>query len=431
MKSRIAILVLVAAFVVVPAPAAWAQPTLGFQVGSLTQVNIMGLLAVGLKGSQVTNTNRPGLNTETRLDDNTSRLIISSSSKIADGWAVNFVLESRFFADSRPGDPFVPGTTIYNTNYGWADGDTYGAISSPFGSMSFGHTTLYYTDTINVDYLGLAASPGEGYRIWDVNGLGSFNMLDQVTSLTKTGVGAGSLFTFGNGRARNVVRYNSPNFSGLTFSLAWTPNAASNELQYIAPDTPGYTRSYTNGATLYGTARYNKGPVSAQLSYYQSRVAGGAYNPAAQAGPTDNSGVRAGASYKLPFNLKIGVVWDRTQYDNSVYASAASAVATEAAKRDVFLIPVSYSWKDHAFYVTYSIAGNTSSVANTGATQLNIGYDYALTKRAFAGLYYTSIKNDSYGHYTPFLAGSSIGPTANSVAGENWWQFGANLNYWF
>jgi hypothetical protein len=451
MKFRITVLAVVAAFALAASVPAWAQtpaatpaptpapappsapaPALGFYVGSFTNISIGGLLAVGLKESQVTNTSRPGMNTETRLDDNTSRLIVTSTSKIANGWNVIFRLESRFQADVRPVDPAIPGTTIYSgVVTGWADGDTFGGISSPYGSIMFGKATLFYTDTINVGYLGLPASPGESYRIWDDNGLGTFNILDQVTPLNKAGVGAGSTFTLGNTRSRNVVRFNSVNYSGLDFSLAWSKNPTGDELHYVAPGTAGYARSYTNGDAFYGMARYNKGPLSVSASFFNQRVLGGLYSVATQAGPPDLMAFRAGAAYTLPINLRVGVVYDHTSYDNSVYETATSAVASQAAKRDAILIPVSYSWKSHAFYVTYGWAGNTSSRSDTGASQLNVAYDYALTKRAFIGLYFTSLKNQANAHYTPFLAGYSFGPTVNSVAGENWWDLGLNLNYWF
>jgi hypothetical protein len=451
MKLRLAVFAVLAAFALAasfpagaqapaaPTPSPFAPPpALGFYVGSFTNVTINGLLAVGLKESQVTNTSRPGLNTETRLDDNTSRVIISSTSAIAKGWNVIFRVESRFQADVRPADPAVGSAVLVGTQSihnaditGWADGDTWGGISSPYGSIVFGKSSVYYSDTLNIDYIGLPTSPGESYRIWDANGLGTFNMLDQVTGLTKTGVGASSVFTLGNTRSRNVIRYSSVNYSGFDFSLAWSKNFSGDELHYIAPGTAGYARSYTNGDGWYASARYNKGPLSIQASVVDQSVLGGVYTPSVQAGPPDLLGYRAGASYKFPFNLKVGVVYDHTSYDNSVYSTPTSAVATDKAKRDVFLIPVSYAFGPHAVYVTYSLAGNTSSAPDTGATQLNIVYDYALTKRAFIGLFYTSIKNDKNGHYTPFLSGYSLGPTTNTVAGENWWDLGLNLSYWF
>lgn len=455
MRFRLAVFAVVVAFALAASVPAWAQapapaptpaptpapvapPALGFYVGSFTNVTVSGLLAAGLKASKVTDTSRSGLNNETRLDDNTSRLIISSTSKIANGWNVIFRIESRFQADVRPVDPaynnnLLIGTATYHTGdvTGWADGDTWGGISSPYGSIVFGKSTVYYTDTINVGYLGLPAGPGETQRIWDANGLGTFNVLDQVTPTNKAGVAYASTFTLGNTRSRNVLRYNSVNYKGFDFQLAWSRNFSGDELHYVPPDSAGYARSYSNGDGFYGTARYNKGPLSVQASIVNQRILGGVYVPAAQAGPPDLFAYRAGASYTLPIGLRLGFVFDHTSYDNSAFATSASAVADMAAKRDAFLIPVSYAIGPHAFYATYGVAGKTSSQADTGATQLNIGYDYALTKRAFIGLWYTSIKNDDNAHYTPFLAGYSFGPSINSVAGEDFWQLGLNLNYWF
>ncbi len=431
MKIRFAVVAAASAFATLPS---WGQ---GFQVGSATNVTIGGLLAVGVKQSEVTNTARPGMGAELRLDDNTSRVIISSSSKITDGWNVIFRLESRFQADVRPVDPAFPGTTLYSGNItGWADGDTWGGISSPYGSLVFGKSTLYYTDTISVGYLAPSLeAPGESYRIWDDNGLGTFNMLDQVTPINKTtGKAIGSSFTLGNTRSRNVIRFNSINYSGFDFSVAYTKNPDGDELKYTVnaptavPGTAGYlTRAYNNGGTIYAGARYNKGPISASLSYLDKKINGGV-TAAGYAGPQDLQAVRAGLSYKLPFNLKVGIVYDSTSIDNAVIGTVATS---ESAKRSVFEVPISYAWGDHAVYATYSKAGNTSSRVDTGATQLNLGYDYAMTKRAFIGVFYTAIKNEVNAHYTPFLSGSSLGGTTNSVTGENWRQVGFNLNYWF
>ncbi|HVO51577.1 MAG TPA: porin [Thermoanaerobaculia bacterium] len=422
-----------------PTPAPVAPPALGFYVGSFTNVTINGLLAVGLKESEVTNTSRPGINSETRLDDNTSRIIIASTSTIAKGWAVLFRVESRFQADVRPVDPaynnnVVLGTqSIHNADItGWADGTTFGGIRSPYGTLTFGKWEIYYGDTLNAGYLpGINESPGESQRIWDVQGLQTFTILDQVSSLTKAGVGSTANFTMGITRSRNVLRFDSPKLSGFDFSLAWSPNPYGDELHYVAPGTPGYSRSYSNGGMLYGMARYNNGPLAVQASYVQVRIPGGTYTPAAAAGPQDFQSYRFGASYRLPFNLKIGMVYDHASYDNSAFASSASTVADIAAKRDAFIIPVAYMVGDHGFYASYGWTGNISGYDKTNASQFNVGYDYALTKRAFIGLWYTLLSNGDNARYQPFLSGYSLGPTINSVAGEGFKSLGINMNYWF
>lgn len=420
-------------FAVVAAAAALAVPGLaqGLQVGAGTNITISGLLAVGVKNSQVSNSKRPGLASEWRGDDNTSRLIIASTSKIAEGWNVVFRIESRFQADVRPIAPLVPGSTIYTGNAtGWADGDTWGGVSSPYGTLVYGKSTLYYTDTIDLSYFGIAA-PGEGYRIWDANGLGTFNLLDQVPVTYKSGL-TNSAFTLGNTRSQNVLRFNSVKYGGFDFSVAYSKNPDGDEAKYVAPGTAGYSRNYENGGTLYASARYNRGPLTTSFSYLDKKVQGGVYTTTgltATAGALDVKAYRLGAAYTLPFKLKVGVVYDSTSIENGYSFNTA-----EAAKRSVFLVPVSYGFGDHAVYATYGKAGNTASKPDTGASQLNLGYDYALTKRTFVGVYYTYLRNEANGHYTPFLAGTTFGPTTSNpfgTNGENFRQVGINLNYWF
>lgn len=401
-----------------------------FQVGSLTDVTIGGLFTAGIKNSEVTNTARPGVKSEWRIDDNTSRLIISSKSKIADGWAVIFRVESRFTVDVRPSSYLAPAYattapyTYTGDATGWADGDTWAGVSTPIGAFVYGKSTLYWGDGLALDYLG-APGVGETYRIWDANGLGIFNMLDQATLVTKTGVAASSAYTLGNTREQNVLRYDSAIWSGFDFSVAFTKNDGGDENHYVAPTTAGYTRAYEDGGTFYVRARYNKGPFSAFASAVNKTVQGGVYNPAATVGPLDLHAHRAGVAYTFPFGLKANIVWDQTEYDNGVLGT------NQDAKRTLWEVPLSYMVGKHGFYVTYGKEGNTSGFANTGASQLNIVYDYALTKRAFIGILYCQINNQSNAHYAPFLAGTSLGPSNIGAAGENFHQVGINMNYWF
>ena len=75
-----------------------------------------------------------------------------------------------------------------------------------------------------------------------------------------------------------------------------------------------------------------------------------------------------------------------------------------------------------------------SGTQDTGAKQLNLVWDYALTKKTFVGLYLTKLDNDKYGHYAPFLAGTNFGSSAPNplgTNGENFTQLGFNVQFWF
>jgi hypothetical protein len=436
--------ILAAATALITAGTAQAQ---GIQVTSGTNVTIGGLLAVGVKNSSLSQGNssnaawasRNALPSETHVDDNTSRLIIGSTSKITDGWNVVFSVESRFTADTRPGDNVTVGlgaTTPVANATGFADGDTFGGVSSPYGTIIVGKSTLYYTDTISAGYLApVLEAPGEGQRVWDANGLATFNILSSYLA----GAVVGGTFQpgfakniLGNTRSRNVIRYNSIFYKPtgkdlLDFSIAYTKNAAGAENEavpnYAAPVIPASANNstYASGSTVYARMRYNGYGFSASGSYLDQKFQG----IATTAANTELKAMRLGISYKVA-GFKAGVVYDSTNSVNGVNTGGVLSDATRTA----FAIPVSYTMGDHGFYATYATAGNTSSYADSGAKQINFGYDYALTKRAFVGLWVTKLANGANAYYAPFLAGYSFGGSTVQK-GETFTQFGVNLNYWF
>lgn len=404
-------------------------------VTGATAITVSGLLAVGLKNSYITQGNAATSRTlpsETHLDDNTSRLIVSSTSKITDGWNVLMRVESRFTANVKPGEGLITSNPAFanfhaNDASGWADGDTWGGVSSPYGMITAGKSSLYYGDTISAGYLGAALEqPGESYRIWDANGLASFNLLStfQTGSVTGGVLTPATVTILGNTRSRNVVRYDSILFkpdaeSLLNFSLAWTKNAAGAQ-NTVLPTASGST--YEGGETVYGKVLFNGHGASASFSYLDQKFQG---VPTTSAN-TELKAWRLGASYKVE-GFKIGVVVDRSDMVNGI----STAGVLSDAKRTTFEIPASYSFGDHAVYATYTKAGNTSSLDDTGANQWNLVYDYAMTKRAFVGVYYTKIQNNAHAYYQPFLTGYSPFGGSMIATGESWRQFGVCMNYWF
>jgi len=390
-----------------------------------TNITISGLIAVGVKNSDITNTQRPGMTSETYLCDNTSRLYINSNSKIADGWAVIAQVGSRFEVNNGPGTNLVPNlnATGFTTGAyygGWAEDDTWGGVASPYGTLTFGKNTVYYSDTIEMSTIGLI-NPGESYRVWDANDLATFNLMDYVEKYNR-GFIVGSQATLGITRSQNVVKYTSPVFGPCIFTVSVSKNPYGSELQYAAPGT--YPTSYENGGMISAKGMYNKGPISASLSVLDVKVQGGPTT----AGNGNTESYRAGISYKASCGLKVGVVFDHTAVTNAVITATNASGGTAA--RDVYMIPVAYFIGDHGFYATYTHAGSTSGIANTAATQYNLQYDYAMTKRASVGLCFATIHNSSQSAYGPFLEGTNLGPSAVGP-NENWHQVGLNFMYWF
>ena len=419
MKKQILVTAIAMAFgLPLTALAQTVPEPISVKVGTDTAVSISGLFAVGFKDSQVSGSSKSYQN-ETRVDDNTSRITFSGVSKFDNGLRGIFRVESRFTTDTRPGTPLAPGQTAVavNDGTGWADGDTWVGLAGDFGQVIMGKSSLYYADTLNMGYLGVPGA-GEGYRVWDGNGLATFNLLSQVAN------NLGPIATLGISRSQNVIRYDSPKMSGVDVAVAYTQNPTGDET-HVASCTPSTCAgTYTDGGTYYARVRYDQGPLNASLSYLNQKIAGGVYNPVAYSGPLNTQAYRAGVGYTLDMGLRVGLVYDHTSIDNGISGT------TQAAARDVYSIPVSYAWGKNQAYFTYTQAGATSNLSSSGATQYNMGYDYALSKTTFVGVMWTKLANDTNGRYTPFLTNTALGGTAPGV-GESWQQLSFDINYWF
>ncbi len=466
MKIRFAVVAAASALTALPS---WGQANI--PVMGNTNITISGLLAPRLGNSEITQgnatdaawSNRSAMPSETGVYDNTSRITFASTSKITDGWNVIFQVESRFMTNVRPGTALLPGNnpTVNNTTTttgaaagagsglavndasGWADGDTWAGVSSPYGTIIFGKSSLYWNEGLSTGYLSPASEgPGESYRIWNVPGLAIFSMLSgyQSESVSATGaIAPTDRNILGNTRATNTVKYSSPllkpdSESLLSFALAWSKNPAGAQAMFVNSITPTTANSnannnstYEGGSTIFGRVGYNGHGFSAIASYLDQKFEG----VLASAAFTELKAFRLGLSYKIA-GFKAGVVYDNSNMVNGVStAQLVGAAVLSDAKRSVLQVPISYSFGDHAVYATYTKAGDTSSLSGTSAKQLNFVYDYALTKRAFVGIFYTKLNNDANAYYQPFLSGYSPFGGSAIAKGESWRDIGLCLNYWF
>jgi predicted porin len=409
------------------------------KVGSITDITLSGLLAVGIKSSALTDVAPiPGRvpKRELRVDDNTSRFDISGGTSFAPGYKVIFQFESRFAADTRPGATAYPGYGNGFNITGLGDGETWAGISTPYGSLVAGKTYPYTVDTYDLSCVGIPG-PGEGYRAWDGNGLALFNLLDQVSTTTALKT------TLSLTRTQNTIRFRSAPYKGFNLEVNYSKNPMGDELKVGAA---GVTAdSYESGGMWAGNLRYNNGGFSASVSLLDLQNQGSSFSA--------THGQRAGVGYLIgqgPLaGFKVGVVLDKTSVDAPAGGYAAlpvvglPALGTQSASRTAYSVPVQYQWGKHGVYFTYTRAGNTTDMEATGAKEYNLGYDYALTKTVFVGLYYFDLKNDAKGIYAPFLSGSSFGPSAPNygnalgpasspvATGEGIKQIALCMNYWF
>lgn len=372
-----------------------------------SNVQITGLVGVAYNNYKVSSPTRAGMATESRLDDQTSRFTVKGTEDLGGGLSAYFQIENRVNADVRPNASF-------GNAQGLADGESFvGLKHNNLGSIGFGKFAMHYHETLGYS---------EGYRA-----LNTFHY-----SMDLMGTVGGLNYIAFSSRAQNAIKYDSPNWNGLSFKLGYSFNPAGNEGVYAAGNS-----AYNKGAAWNAAVRYNKGPFNAYVSYWTYDVEGRA-NTA-----QDQKSWKIGGDYKFDFGLKLGLHYDRSEVDHTVnnvgvYTPFAPTATGTVAKRNAWMLPVSYSFGPHAIYATYIRAGDVKNVVSgaTGAKKWVLAYDYALSRRTYIGASYTQLKNETNGNYFPWLYGiSSLGGTGSSLAianaGEKYRQFGLNLTHFF
>ncbi|MBB3007761.1 putative porin [Cupriavidus alkaliphilus] len=173
-------------------------------------------------------------------------------------------------------------------------------------------------------------------------------------------------------RQKNIIVYKTPSLAGFSGAAAW----GVNEEKLSVPRNPG----------LYSfSAAYDNGPLNVVLAYelhqhYQT------------AGRNDDA-IKAGVSYKFP-STTVALVYERLHYRtasgdltrNGYYASLVQKLGPGSMRVGVALAA------NGAGNATETV-GFFRSGAETGATQVTVGYDYPLSRRTALYAYYSRIHN--------------------------------------
>lgn len=343
-----------------------AVPTL-----AQTNVTLSGKMAVGWENYKLSGGGNTGHDAESRVSDQSSRLIFKVEEDLGGGVSAWAQLDQRF-------DPDLGGTA------GNAGGNSgLGLMSKSWGKFTLGRWDLHYNE------FGAIESNRAGSNQTNFGD----GIMSQVSSTHTGGAGTEVVSIMASAsRTPNIVMWDSPNWSGFTARLAYSTNAFGAEgTTNRAAGDPG------SGSAWNGALRYKNGPWSAGVSYWNAT----GENRTAGTRAADQNAWRAWLGYAFAMGLKVGFGWDRSEFDNHIIG-AADAVAAGNTRRNAWMIPVSYSTGPHAIYFKYARAGKASGSAiapGTGgdfkASAWNIGYDYALSKRTSAGIFYTRLDNDS------------------------------------
>lgn len=361
-----------------------------------SNVAISGNVSSGFSQYKMTGTGSTGYKAENHIDDGRlSRIRFTGTEDLGGGLKAEFQIETRFMQDT-------PSAVASLGSVG--SGDTWVGLNGAFGRVRLGRMDTYYSDGILVE----------------LNRAGSFASHATLSLLSQVHNGG---YVANPGRHNNQVRYDSPNFSGFSGTLAYSTRDSGG-------DEGTGAAGGSAGGSWYASGRYFNGPIYVGASYFTRQNEGA--SSAVSATNQDADAWRLYGSYTFPFGLKIGAMWDdsRVKYANGF-----------KAKRTAWQLPVSYTFGNNAVYLTYARANkatgdgatHNNKVANSNANFWTLGYDYALSKRTSVGATYTQLKNNDGASYDLFLAGAlgGIGGTATTASGMDARQIYIGMNHNF
>jgi predicted porin len=343
-----------------------------------SSVTISGVFKVGIDNLKIGSpaVARAGLNTTTtRLTDNSSRIIFGITEDIGGGLFGIGQLDVRPQLDDA-------GETNVAAGNSWV-----GVRSTTLGTVTFGRHDLHY-----------------GKQPDDIASKAGALMAAAVSLMDYTYNGVAIA---GATRTPNVIRYDTPNFSGFAATLAYSTSGTGNDADLGTGARKG------NAFNI--NPSFTSGPFQLGWSYWKQKADGAAAN-ADQTSNVFYGYYRFGA-------FKVGAAINQSE----VETPGVGAVATvTTADRRAWTIPASWSMGAHNVYAHYTKADEDDSAAAAGldtkARMIAFAYVYDLSKRTSVGLTYASIRNGANAAYNLFTNGTaaalgSVGSPSN--AGED------------
>jgi predicted porin len=392
---------------------ALAAPGVAFAQAS--SVTISGFFKVGWENLNMSNASPARLNSsQNRVVDNSSRIIFTSIEDLGNGLSAIGNLDVRFAPDQ-------PSNIQVSNPIG--SGNTYvGLQSKTMGRLTMGRWDLHY-------------------------GHAPANIADRAGALGASSV---SLFDYIGAtpianatRTNNVVRYDTPNWSGFDGTIAWSANPVGNSDNdmvivpaagsnaTLAPGAipgnigivpggtlaaaplPGGANTSRKGDGWNINPRYDNGPLHLEYSYWRARP------DAPTVVTNDQLGNVLAGSYKFG-GFKIGLGWNRSRLNNT-------DTGTRVAERTTWILPMSYTWGPNLIHAYYARAGTvncdiavcaTTTGSDSKANMIAVAYEYALSKRTSLAATYARINNGANINYN-FFTSASLGSTdAVPVNGE-------------
>jgi predicted porin len=194
-------------------------------------------------------------------------------------------------------------------------------------------------------------------------------------------------------RISNMVRYDSPNFGGLTAAVQHSSNDGS--------DAAGNTANKDNSVGLNWTA----GPL----------FLGAAWNETGNTGSNnDTTGIRLAGAYTMN-DFTFGLFWE----------TLSDIAGTSGADRDALGFVAAMKMGNNKFKFHWLDADELSNAANTGGDMWAIGVDHMFSKTALVYLNYASVGNDTASTFNTASGPGGHGDNLAAVAGKDATAFSA------
>lgn len=258
-----------------------------------------------------------------------------------------------------------------------------------------------------------------------------FNVPGTVTNSGRAGSKNDASF---NRRQGNSIQYWSPELAGFSARLAYSvgegKSTTDNPAQpQVTPTVVSALVGYKwKTLSLYAAyERHDDYFGLSQLNAAKASTAGSSANPSSR-----DEGMEFVAIYTVPATrTRITALVEQLKYHNDEQGTAGFL---REYKRSAWTVSVQQPLGAHKLWATYGSAGQGSAqgfgagstdTAGLGATQLSLGYSYALGKQADVVASYYTVKNDAAGTYGVFPVLSGINPGADTRG------FGVGLLYTF
>jgi len=342
-----------------------------------SSVTLSGIAKGGLASTKYSN-GATGNGSNTSLADGSSRFIISGREDLGGGLAGIFQIDTRFRVDDNGGAPSASPIATGNTFVGLAGG---------FGSLRIGKLDTHYctgSDEHGSRATALAAS--------------SCGILGYVQTNSQSIANAS--------RATNIIRYDLPStmMAGLTGGVSYSTGFNGND---------GAIGTAGDGKAWSANLGYATGPLKLALSYWKAQ----AEDRTITVARNDQKAWTLAGGWNFGVGT-IGLTYDQSAYDK---AAAGSGTFVEN-KRRAWSVPLTIGVGAGTLLATYTKASNVkaggTTIADSGATLLSVGYDYAFSKRTSVGVSYAIMNNKANASYQLYTAGSLQSLTA-PVGGQD------------